>query len=222
MKVKALLAGCLLTALAGADANAAVIAMNDITATPTPTTTPYTTGMVSDPNISASGIVIGAGLNGTASVPGAYTASGWNGQATDYFSFTVDPDPGYEVSFSSIDFSAQRSNNGPTSAVIEYSLDGGNTFQPVGSALTINTSATGYSIDTSELQQFQDLADPITFRLYGTGAKNSGGTLSINNYSFNGTVEAVPEPQSLALIGVGSLAMFGYLRRTHNLANAVA
>ncbi|TNJ39827.1 PEP-CTERM sorting domain-containing protein [Chlorobaculum thiosulfatiphilum] len=227
MKAKILLIGCLLATIAGTKANAAgVLAMNDITTTPTPTTTPYTTGMVSDPNIFASGISIGAGLSGTASVPGAYTANSWSTGAsigaTDYLSFTIDANTGYEISFSSIDFNTQRSSNGPSSAVVEYSLDGGNTFQTIGSVIIINQAATAYSFDTSGISDIQNLEDPITFRLYGYNARNNGGTLSINNYSFNGSVEAVPEPQSLMLIGVGSLLMFGYLKRARKETDAMA
>jgi hypothetical protein len=59
--------------------------------------------------------------------------------------------------------------------------------------------------------------NPIEFRLYGYSAGATTGTYSVNDYSFDGTVngvDAIPEPSTLALLGAGVLLMFGNQRHT--------
>ncbi len=71
-----------------------------------------------------------------------------------------------------------------------------------------------------------DVAVQTTFRLYAFGATNSAGnagfdraTSGVNpNVILNGSVTAVPEPSSLALLGVGTLAVVTYRRRQKTVA----
>lgn len=227
MKAKILLIGCMLSALTGADASAAVITMNPITGAKPNTSNPYTTGMSSDyaSLLTATGIGRGAGITGvnmndTYSANGFATGGTLNTANNDYFTFTITANPGYQIDFSDFTFNGLRLVNGPSSLALRSSLDG--YASNIGTVVATSTSATTHTVDLSGTD-FLDVTD-VTFRLYGYNATNNfgQGQYSVNSYEFNGTVEAVPEPQSLALVGVGSLLMFGYLRRTRKEADAVA
>lgn len=214
MKAKAVILGILFTVLACTGANADVISHNDITGDDPGLQNPYDTGITSDyPDITASGIGR-VGLTGR-TANDRYNASSWSTGALDtdsYFAFTLDANDGYAINFDSFEYHAQRSSTGPTEFAFRSSLDGFTT--------NIGTlTATGATIVLSDAS-YQGLTDPIEFRLYGY---NSGaGTFSINDYTFNGTVEAVPEPGTLALVGVGSLLMLGNARRTRKRTDIMA
>ncbi|NTW53662.1 MAG: PEP-CTERM sorting domain-containing protein [Chlorobaculum sp.] len=155
----------------------------------------------------ASGIGRGAGISAS-SAADRYSARSWTTaaalDANDYFTFTLDAIPGYEIDFASFVYTGTRSASGPSVFAFRSSLDG--------FASDIGTpTATGATIDLTA-SQFQHLTNPIEFRLYGYSAGATTGTYSVNDYTFNGTV--VPEPNTLALVGVGSLLMLGNLRRT--------
>ncbi len=228
MKAKILLMGSLLTALAGADVRADVIVSDPITGTKPNLSNPYTAGITSDyfSYLTISGIGRGTGISGV-DANDTYRANGFATGATlntsnnDYFTFTITANTGYQIDFSDFTFNGQRVGFGPTSLVLRSSVD--NYANNIGSVITTSTSGTNYTIDLSGTD-FQNVTD-ITFRLYGYNALMPNGQYSINNYQINGTVEpvvAVPEPQSLSLVGVGSVLMFGFLRRTRKEADAVA
>ena len=223
MKTKALLLGCLLVAVAMPSANADIISADNLGGPITSSIIPLKT-TDTDPNVTASGIAIGTGL-GAATANGRYNASGWTTggtiDANDYFTFTLDANDGYKIDYSSFIFTGQG-NGGPRLLQLEYSLDG-NAFQPVGGVLTATTNNTrkDYFIDLSGAQ-FQNLTTPVTFRLYGYNTVNSAGLFSINSYSINGYVDTAPEPGTMALLGVGSVLMGGYLRRTRKEVDAMA
>jgi hypothetical protein len=223
MKTKALHISCLLAAVTMPEANADIISADNIGGQIASSTTPLATSDT-DPNVTASGISIGTGLS-AATATSRYNASGWTTggtiDANDYFTFTLDANDGYVIDYSSFSFTGQG-NGGPKFLQLEYCING-SPYQPVGTALTATTNNTrkDYSIDLSG-EQFQNLTDTVTFRLYGYNAVNSTGQFSINSYSINGYVDTAPEPQTLSLIGVGSLLMFGYLRRTRDQGDVMA
>ena len=72
------------------------------------------------------------------------------------------------------------SGTGASFFAIRSSLD--NFTSDIGSP-----TATGATINLSGAA-FQNIASSITFRIYGWGASASGGTFSINDFTFNGTV----------------------------------
>jgi hypothetical protein len=209
MKAKAFLIGSLFTTFAWTGANAAVISTNSITGTNPSLDNPFVTAKSDDPNITASGIGRGTGISAS-NAADRYSARSWTTtgtiDATDYFTFTLDANAGYETNFSNFVYTGARSASGPAAFAFRSSLDG--------FASDIGTpTATGATISLTA-SQFQHLTTPVEFRLYGYTAGAANGTFSINDYSFNGTVDAIPEPNTLALVGVGSLMMLGNLRRT--------
>lgn len=223
MKTKALLIGCLLAAMAGTEAQADIISMNNLDGSISPGTIPYTTDMITALHVTASGIALSQDLTGD-SATGSYSSHGWSLNETpgtnDYITFTLDANPGYEIDLSNFKFTGERSSKGPTSIVLRSSLD--DYTSNIGFVLAPTEQALDYTVEMGNDSRFQNLTDPITFRLYGYKASNNGGKFGIDDYSFNGTVNAVPEPQTLALLGVGSVLMAGYLRRTRNEADAMA
>jgi len=215
MKVKAASIGIVLTALTWTNAHADIISTDDITDSNPSAYDPFTLGISNDSNITASGIGRGAGITGSSAI-NRYSARSWSTGAfdgDDYFTFTLDAKNGHEINFDSLVYTGQASGTGPTAFAFRSSLDGFTTN--IGSP-----TATGTSIDLS-VPAYQHIKEPIEFRLYGYSASSAAGTFSVNNYTFNGTVTAVPEPNTLALVGIGSLLMLGNQRRKRKLTETV-
>ena len=143
---------------------------------------PYTAGQIVDPNASATGIARGTGIVGVAAL-NRYTASGWNSgvlDANDYFEFSLTPNSGYKIDFVSFVYTGQTSGTGPINFSFRSSLDGYSTS--IGTA-----SSTGSTISLSA-GAYQNITGSVTFRMYAWGASAAGGTFSINDFVFNGTV----------------------------------
>ncbi|HEX5221031.1 MAG TPA: immunoglobulin-like domain-containing protein [Verrucomicrobiae bacterium] len=162
-------------------ASAQTIFTNPITGTNPNTSNPYTTGQTVDVNITVSGIGRGPGIV-SANANDRYSASGWNSSfdADDYFEWTLTPNSGYKINFVSFVYTGQASGTGPTGFAFRASVDGftANIGTPAAAATTISLADSAY----------QNITEAITFRLYGFGASQSGGTFSVNNFTFNGTV----------------------------------
>jgi hypothetical protein len=161
---------------------------NPITGTNPNTDNPYTTGQIVDPNITVSGIGRGSGINGT-NANDRYNANTWNAASLDadkYFYFILTPNSGYEIDFASFVYTGQASGTGPTSFAFRSSVDGfaSNIGLPTVTGATISLTGTEY----------QNITSPIEFRLYGWGASGSGGTFSVNDFEFNGSVNFVCPP----------------------------
>ncbi|MEP7164080.1 MAG: putative Ig domain-containing protein [Ferruginibacter sp.] len=159
---------------------------NTITGTNPNTSNPYTIGQTVNANITVSGIGRSAGITGT-NANDRYTASGWNVASLDvtkYFEFTLTPNSGYRIDFSSFVYTGQASGTGPTSFAFRSSLDGytANIGAPTATGTTISLSGGAY----------QGLTTPVTFRLYGWAASGAAGTFSVNSFIFNGNVFVAP------------------------------
>jgi hypothetical protein len=146
-----------------------------------------------------------------------------------YLSVTITPNAGYSLDLNSISFTIQRSGSGIRSYSVRSSLDSfsanlpasispananlavgaGNQFQWV---LDSNTSAQNGSLITLGAG-YDALTSAVTFNFYGWNAELVGGTFSIDNVVLSGAVTPVPEPGTIALTGLGLVALALYRRK---------
>ena len=155
---------------------------NSITAADPSTANPYTAGQTVDANITVSGIGRGSGISAS-SASNRYSASGWNTGGSidlnDYFYFTLTPNLGCEIDFTSLVYTGQASGTGPANFALRSSVEGytANIGSPSSGGTTISLSAAAY----------QNITTAITFRLYGWNSGGGAGTWSVNDFVFNGT-----------------------------------
>jgi hypothetical protein len=143
-----------------------------------------------------------------------------------YFEVTLTPQAGFTLNLYTIAFTIQRSGTGIRSYAVRSSLDSfaanlSATINPANVALTVGpgdefrivTDATTTAQNGSLVAlspAFDTLLSPVTFRFYGWNAEGDGGTFSIDNVAFSGSVTAVPEPSAAA---IGLLAAVGLFAR---------
>ena len=158
---------------------------------------PNSNGLVSDPNVSASGIEASSSLN-NASAGNRFNFSGWTINSTldtsKYFEFELQSNSGYEIDFVDFTFKGQRSNTGPTTVVLRSSIDG--YASDINTTPIVFTGGGGSSAATHTISlsaaAFQNLQAPISFRLYAYNASATAGTFSINEFSINGSTGVLP------------------------------
>lgn len=130
----------------------------------------------------------------------------------DYFTFTVQASSGYQFSLSTLTFDVQASGTGPQSWAVFSSVGG---FATAGAAIA-TYAGVGNSTqapDLTGISGLQSVAGPIEFRVYGYGASSSTGTGGFEgagvDVQIDGTVAAtaIPEPATMALLGLGALAL---------------
>lgn len=183
-------------------------------------------------NTTASNIGDGAGVSGsinlTAGSPSAPSLQTDYGQVNtggdnladalannNYFTFTISPIGGASIDFTQLTGQIQKLNNadppgrGPTVYVFAGDFSGGapSAGQVLGSTVVPDAkSANGvwYDIDV-DLSSLSGVTAATEFRLYldNGGASNANHLILIDSIVVTG--EVVPEPGSLALLGLGGL-----------------
>lgn len=173
-----------------------IIFKNDINHSDPSQFNPFSIGQITDANISATGIGRGPGLIAS-SAADVYRITGWDTPAIDltgYLEFTITPNTGFKINFSSQEFRCNLSGAPSlTPFVVRSSADNYTAnipFSQVNFAapVIVNLSATA----------FQNVAAPITFRIYPFGSSGATATFSINEFTFKGTVNQslnVPEDE---------------------------
>jgi len=163
-------------------------------------------------------------LTATAMADG-FAANDWsnytmNSSAVDYYSFTLTPQSGQAYSISSVSFTANIAYSWePTTWEIRSSID--SYANTLGTAATIASPGTPmpHSINLSGNSSFQNVSSSIQFRLYGYNGTGFGGLKSVSGadgLNVSGSVSAVPEPVSTALIAGIGLGLFALRHRFSN------
>jgi len=162
-------------------------------------------------NTGPSGVISRGAGNNPATNGGRFNANGWTETslanaiaADDFFEWTITADSGFQINLDSITFNFQRSGTGPTEFAIRSSLD---SFASDVATFTGLANGTTQTVDNTTLGASFNAFTTATFRFYGFGSTNAGGSAGFegtgNDLILNGAVTAVPEPSTLALISLG-------------------
>jgi hypothetical protein len=181
-------------------------------------------------NVTGSALTRGAGLSGNAGA-NSINASGWSGQATDYFEFGFTVASGYTVDLSELFIGTRSSATGPGTVGLFYSGNGFST------ALTTFNQAPGANFVNTlfNFSGLTGLTGSVNFRVMqvGTAAANGGatnttsGTFRIADYfvggietsnlkltgSVNSVVAPIPVPAAVWLFGSALAGVAGVSRR---------
>ncbi|MDR6968635.1 hypothetical protein J2X31_002658, partial [Flavobacterium arsenatis] len=167
-------------------------------------------------NVETSGLIRGSGIV-TSGTPANGTwggSGGWsnNGNDTQSFHFTVTPKAGKTLSISSISSATRRSNSGPTSSKVYYSVNGGAFIQIAtwNTSSTSGTTGSANSTSLSSVSALQNIAPgvPVKFRIVPQGTTgNYYITGGANALRLEGTAQAVANP--LITPSVTALPDFG-------------
>lgn len=130
---------------------------------------------------------------------------------TNYISFTLTPDSGYQTTFESLSF-----YTGCNFANEEYNVQ---LAAWDGSSLTVLgdvSHTSGGSLNEPVVFKSIDFVDfasdsAVEFRLYGYDMSSSNGGIRLDDIVLNGTTTAIPEPSIAFLIGLA--AVLGLLLR---------
>ncbi len=160
---------------------------NPITGTNPNDFNPYTTGQTVATGLTVSGIGRGVGI-GTRNLNDGYNARNWTTNANidvnDYYQWQLTPAQCKVLNFQQLNLILQlHSNNSPTRVQLRSSID--NFSAPI--KIDSFTIATSHNLQY-DLTSFTNISQAITFRLYGYRASNVSGEMSINEFSFTGTV----------------------------------
>lgn len=202
--------GLLLCFSAEKSSEAAIITQWDFTGEPGNQASTVGSSLVA--GLAVGDLTRGSGIN-VSSTANSMNSSSWTTSNTidsnDYYQFSLAPTAGYAVSFASVAFAERRSSTGIRTFELRSSLDG--------FATAIPGTITGVPDDDSVRDQslllgapFTNLTTEVTFRLYGYSAESGGGTWRLQNHStfgglvLDGTVTAVPEPATFAILGIMS------------------
>jgi hypothetical protein len=188
-----------------------------------PTGTPTLAATSSASNVTTSSFAsfTGSGTTGTSS-PGSSTAGGgggayftsanWRSSDGNYVYFTITPADGYQVSLTSFSYYYASTSTGPNSLSLFSSSD--SYTSSLSGTQSLTKQAGGDLLSTDWHQNSGSISltftSPTTFRLTGTGASISTGSLRLDAVTLNGSVSAIPEPSTYGAI-VGGLALIGAL-----------
>jgi hypothetical protein len=149
---------------------------------------------------------------------GYFAAAAWTGTApgSNYFEFTLTPDAGYAFSATSMTFGYRATATGPTNFAVRSSADAYASSLTSG---TITGDSTWRSAGTLTIT-LSGINTATTFRIMGSGASSSLGTLRVDDVTVNGSVTAVPEPSTYAVI-MGVMVLTSVVIRRRRRTRAV-
>lgn len=175
------------------------------------------------PGLSGSTLTPGSGLNSPYGFANSYAFNGWTTgtdlDGDDYIGFTVTPDAGKSITYDAITFRLMSDANdprGPQSWRLQGSTNG---FVRSTLLAEFNSTSGGFTAGPLSLAALGTIDTAVEFRLFGfaAGSSESFGGLAFDfefpdppGIVLNGTVQsaaAVPEPGSLALLGVAAAGL---------------
>lgn len=121
--------------------------------------------------------------------------------AGDSQTFTISANPGFLLDLGSLTFDVPNNANNGNTFSVDVIADGGT----ASTILATTNSTTSPNLDLTGFGNVSELEVRINIDSY------SSGNLQFDNVIVNGDVVAVPEPGSVALLGLGGLALM--LRR---------
>ncbi|KLU06860.1 hypothetical protein RISK_001174 [Rhodopirellula islandica] len=213
-----LLAVVVSLAIADASAHAAIILGNTFDGN-TGTEAEYLNGQVTAPNVYRAGVSrVGYSLlvgENELVVGDLRTQDGSIAGSTRYFEFIIEPTNDSVIDLESFTYVGNQNVDGEgvsgaTKFALRSSLD---LFrEDIGVA-----NLTGTTISLAD-PKFQNITTYIDFRLYiqsDTSGESQLTTYSLQEFAFNGSVTAIPEPSSMALLAIGGAGL-AWRRRKSN------
>ena len=146
-----------------------------------------------------------------------FNARDWDDATADeYYGFGFEVGAGFAVNLSSLTITLRASNKGPDDLGLFYSADN------FGASLFVfDQPGTNDNTQIIDLTALQGLTGSHEFRIMALnndsadgGTITAGGTLRIaNTLAFNGAVQAVPEPNTYAMLAFGLLLILLHVYR---------
>ena len=138
-----------------------------------------------------------------------------------YQSFSLTPSTGFVLNISGVTFNADASS---ATSTFDFnflsSLTGFTTSDSLGSFSIVNGANVTTTIATSGFDELQGVTSSVEFRIYvnrsagaGTAAYFADDEVNGGLFSFNGTVAAVPEPSTYAMLALAGAGLAGYTIR---------
>ena len=152
------------------------------------------------------------GASGTGNMGNAVKIGAYSSATSSYFSITVTPTAGFQISLDDFDFGARSTGTGATTFALYSSADSFTAAVFTGSIATTGTWALKNNTFTS-----YTFTTATEFRLYtfgGAGAPADGTVNTrVDDVTINFSSTAVPEPHEYGIALAGLLAVVVILRR---------